>query len=194
MSTEVTRRTAIGIAAGVAGCFVLGGAGKALAGTATPLRPPGAQDEDHFLATCIKCNRCESICPQNCLRTATLEDGILNWRTPVMDFHAGICDFCGKCEVVCPVGSIHDISETSSVIGGAVIEEDRCIAYQGHGCQICVDECPYGAISLNNNGHPVVGLSKCNGCGICEYKCPSNSYLTYSGGSERGINVRSLEA
>ena len=190
MAIELTRRAAIGAAAGFAGCLVLGGASKAIAGENAPLRPPGAQDESHFLATCIKCNRCVEACPQHVLRTATLEDGLLNWRTPVMNFRSGICDFCGECQVACPTLSIHDMSEKTSVIGVAVIDQDRCIAYQGHGCRICVDTCPYGAISLGENERPIVDSSLCNGCGRCEYKCPSNSYLTYAGGTDRGINIR----
>ena len=31
-----------------------------------------------------------------------------NWRTPVMDFHRGLCDFCGRCEQTCLTG----LSET----------------------------------------------------------------------------------
>ena len=189
MKTTMTRRSAVAGCAGAAALFALGGAGSALAGQGDLLRPPGAQDEDRFLATCVKCNRCESMCPQGSLRVAKLEDGLLNWRTPAMDFHRGICDFCGKCQDVCPSGAIVGASEETSCIGVAVVDPERCLAWQQSGCQLCVEACIYGAISLDASGRPVVDKSKCNGCGRCEYKCPSNSYLSYGGGKKRGINV-----
>lgn len=190
MPIEVTRRGAIAGCASIAALLALGGAGKALAGEGSLLRPPGAQDEEHFLATCLKCNRCESVCPQNSLRTAVLEDGLLNWRTPAMDFHRGICDFCGKCLDVCPSGAIGSFDPNTQRIGTAQVDQERCIAYQMSGCRVCVDACIYGAISLDEHGRPQVDASKCNGCGRCENKCPSSSYLSYSGGKTRGINVR----
>ena len=96
---SITRRGVLVGAGAVAGVFAVGGVAYALEGEDRGLlRPPGAQDEAHFRATCLKCNRCETACPQHCLRTGVLEDGLLNWRTPIMDFHRGVCDFCGLCE------------------------------------------------------------------------------------------------
>ena len=39
-----------------------------------------------------------------------------------------------------------------------------------------------------------IDQEKCNGCGICEYRCPSNTYRSFSGGTRRGINVEKVEA
>ena len=107
MDVSISRRGFVAGGCAFASMFAVGGAAYALSGDdPEPLRPPGAQDAAHFAATCLKCNRCESACPQQCLRTGVLEDGILNWRTPIMDFHRGACTFCGACEDVCPAGSI----------------------------------------------------------------------------------------
>ena len=38
-------------------------------------------------------------------------------------------------------------------------------------------------------GRPIVDSTRCNGCGICEYRCPSNTYRSFAGGTQRGINV-----
>lgn len=96
---SITRRGVLVGAGAVAGMFAVGGVAYALEGEDRGLlRPPGAQDEARFRATCLKCNRCETACPQHCLRTGVLEDGVLNWRTPIMDFHRGVCDFCGVCK------------------------------------------------------------------------------------------------
>lgn len=106
-----------------------------------------------------------------------------------MDFHRGACDFCGKCEDVCPAGSILGAHETSSVIGIAEVDQQRCIAWVQGGCEVCVEACPYDALSLDESARPVVNASACNGCGVCENVCPSNTYLSFVGGKERGINV-----
>ena len=158
---SITRRGVLVGAGAVASMLAVGGVAYALEGEDRGLlRPPGAQDEAHFRATCLKCNRCETACPQRCLRTGVLEDGVLNWRTPIMDFHRGACDFCGICEDVCPAGSIAGAHDPAQVIGVAVVDRERCIAWLQGGCQVCVDA------------------------------CPSNSYLAFAGGTDRGINVR----
>ncbi|NLY50698.1 MAG: RnfABCDGE type electron transport complex subunit B [Firmicutes bacterium] len=36
----------------------------------------------------------------------------------------------------------------------------------------CVRACPFGALSLAENGLPVVDAEKCTGCGICVEACP----------------------
>ena len=86
--------------------------------------------------------------------------------------------------------TIAGIDEETNRIGIAEIDEERCIAFQQRGCQVCVDACVYGAITLDAHGRPVVDADACNGCGRCEYLCPSASYLAYSGGRLRGINVK----
>lgn len=191
MEKPITRRALLAGGGAFASMLALGGVAHAAGtGTGELLRPPGAQDASRFTALCLKCNRCESVCPQGCLRTGLLEDGLLSWRTPIMDFHRGACDFCGKCEDVCPTGAILGARDESQVIGFAEVNRERCIAWVQGGCRVCVDACPYGAISIDGSSRPVVDEAKCNGCGACEYACPSNSYLTFAGGTERGINVR----
>lgn len=173
----------------VAASFAVGSAASALDGGATCLRPPSAEDEERFRSLCLKCDRCRSACPQGCVRTGTLEDGLLNWRTPVMDFHRGLCDFCGRCEQTCPTGAIRDVDAKANRIGLAVIDPQRCIAWISGSCRVCVDACPYEALSADASGRPIVDSTRCNGCGICEYRCPSNTYRSFAGGTQRGINV-----
>ena len=39
------------------------------------------------------------------------------------------------------------------------------------GCTLCVKQCEYGAIVMDNN-IPVIDYEKCTGCGKCAEKCP----------------------
>ena len=54
---------------------------------------------------------------------------------------------------------------------------------------MCVEACPYEAITLNQNDRPVIDETLCNGCGACEFACPSATYTSYSGSRRRGVNV-----
>lgn len=186
----ITRRVFAVGAVGAAGMFAIGGAGYALDGGDTLLRPPGGQDEAAFKASCLKCDKCRSICPQNCISVGILEDGLLNYRAPKLDFHKGYCTFCNLCIQVCPTKALAPFDEARDKLGCAVIDEEQCIAYQKGGCQQCVDACAYGAVTLDGSRRPVVDAALCNGCGLCEYVCPSASFRSFSGSRNRGINVQ----
>lgn len=42
------------------------------------------------------------------------------------------------------------------------------------GLGTCVNNCPFGALTLGDNGLPIVNTKKCTGCGKCESVCPKN--------------------
>ena len=167
---DYTRRAFLGFTAATAALAGVGASAIAFAGEGGLLRPPGGQDEGALVAACVKCDRCRSACPTNVVGVAHVEDGLLQARTPVLDFHKGYCDFCGKCQ------------------GVAVVQKDRCIAYF-EGCVECEKACPYEAIALDDVGHPVIDAAKCNGCGVCENVCPALVYRSFAGGSRRGVVV-----
>ena len=189
--SDITRRTLITGGAGAAVLLALGGVSKYAFGSTPLLRPPGGQDESYFIARCIKCDRCRSACPLNCIAVANMNDGLLNARTPKLDYHIGYCDFCNKCIDCCPTGALVSFDSEKEWIAPAVIDTRLCIAYQpeGGGCKKCIDGCPYDAIGTDSHGRPVVIPEKCNGCGYCEFICPSNSYRVFSGIRKRAITV-----
>jgi ferredoxin-type protein NapG len=187
---NLSRRTFLKNTGAICVLFLgMGGVGKAVKGKEL-LHPPGGQDELSFISSCLKCDRCRSICPTSVIGLGNLSNGILNARTPVMDFHLGYCNFCNKCVEVCPTQALKPFDPDTVKIGLAEVKKDICIAWDRGGCTVCVDECPYEAITLDERKHPVVDTHKCNGCGKCEYVCPALKLRSYVGGKVRGIVVK----
>lgn len=46
--------------------------------------------------------------------------------------------------------------------------DERCAK-----CYMCIETCPYSAISVNEEGKLEVDLINCKGCGMCAATCPS---------------------
>ena len=191
--SEVSRRSFVYGAVGIAGLCALGGVATVV-GEDDLLRPPGGQDEAAFLAACLRCDKCRSVCPQSCVWPSALEDGLIAYRMPKIDFHRGYCTFCNACIEVCPTKALGSFDPALNRIGLAVVDRDECIAYRTGGCRVCVDACPYDAIALDGGGRPSVDEGLCNGCGACEYACPSASLGSYTGTGRRGINVTRVDS
>ncbi len=64
------------------------------------------------------------------------------------------------------------------------------------GCGICVEECPFDALSLQSYGKKkisVINIAKCHGCGICASSCPRGaSELIHFNDSEIITQIESL--
>ena len=204
---NVSRRSLIG---GVGSAVVLMGIGAVgLFAEDSICRPPGGQNEDHLMAGCIRCEKCYEVCPRHVITPAHIEHGIVNVRTPTLDFNNAYCDFCAEenngvplCEHVCPTDAlkIPDSTSVSSIkIGTAEIDTYQCLAYRDTGCRFCYDACVkagYNAIELEGNSsgtnpHPVVLTDKCVGCGACQSVCVSLTEGSVAEGStEVAIVVR----
>jgi polyferredoxin len=155
------------------------------------IRPPGAREETEFLARCVKCGACMKVCPTNALQPATLEHGSEALWTPTLVPKAGWCEYnCTLCGQVCPTGAIQKLSQEQKrpvKIGTAMFDKNRCLPYaHATPCIVCEEHCPTptkaiwfeNVVVKDRNGNPVpvmqphVDLALCNGCGICEAKCP----------------------
>ncbi|MGN0078213.1 MAG: 4Fe-4S dicluster domain-containing protein [Coriobacteriales bacterium] len=137
------------------------------------------------MGACLHCERCRSICPTGCVSVARFEDGVFNARTPVLDFTRGYCDFCGKCVEVCPTQSLCPFDSSTEKLGCAVLRRELCV-----NCAKCKGCCPYGALGWDDEAQiPVIDPVRCNGCGLCEYICPSASYGTAGNAHRRAIAV-----
>ncbi len=99
------------------------------------LRPPGALEEDLFLASCIKCGQCLQVCPPQIIMLAKIDQGF-GLGTPYIVPREGACILCKglPCVLACPTGSLnHDISEGSEAeMGLAVISKpETCLSIKG---------------------------------------------------------------
>lgn len=151
------------------------------------IRPPGALDEDDFLASCTRCGLCVRSCPFDILSLAKLEDkGTVG--TPFFTARNGPCEMCEDipCVPACPTGALdHSLTNIRDARMGlaVVIDQEACIAFQGLRCEVCFNVCPIrgDAITLDyqhnqrSDKHalfiPVVHSDMCTGCGLCERAC-----------------------
>jgi MauM/NapG family ferredoxin protein len=149
----------------------------------TLLRPPGALNEQQFVARCVGCGTCIAICPTNGLAPLISAHRLGSLFTPRLVPQVGPClPDCNACGEACPTGAIARVPakrKKTIHIGLAVIDRTRCLPWSGGGrCVICLDACPpdYDAIELQQTDRgefrPYVKERLCTGCGICEYKCP----------------------
>ena len=157
MGPVVSRRSLLAGAAGAAMLLGLGGGARYAWAVSEHelLRPPGGQDAERLTSLCIHCDRCRQACPMGAIESCSIEDGLLNVRTPKVNFRqsavqrtlgtneyheatTGYCNFCDpdgtgcatkKCIAACPTGALAAFDETCESIGKAVIDPVFCINY-----------------------------------------------------------------
>jgi MauM/NapG family ferredoxin protein len=154
----------------------------------TPIRPPGIM-QGSFLARCVRCGACYKICPTNAIQPAPFMDE--SYGSPELILRIGYCDYsCNSCGLVCPTQAIPVLPlevKRKTVIGKAIINTNKCIAWAQHqDCIVCEEMCPIPQKAiylkeetfLSRDGAnirvklPFVDRELCIGCGICENKCP----------------------
>ncbi len=142
------------------------------------LRPPGALDEEGFLAACIRCGQCIVACPYETLLHD--DDGRLADRgTPFLIPRRTPCSLCKdydslKCIDACPTGALEDPGDMESIrMGLAVIDPETCLAFNGVVCRACWHKCPFPnqAIRFDSMLRPVIVEDACIGCGLCDKAC-----------------------
>ncbi|MBI4863904.1 MAG: 4Fe-4S dicluster domain-containing protein [Candidatus Riflebacteria bacterium] len=143
------------------------------------LRPPGALPGPLFLQRCIRCGQCQSACPTGIIVPACLQAGRDGMLTPILDFSRGVCpQKCSACQKVCPTGALATQSADERRvcrIGFARASPDLCVRPGGKLCRLCLESCPFNAITVGVPGHPSlpkVEPGLCTGCGVCENVCP----------------------
>lgn len=147
--------------------------------------PPGSISLEHFNSSCTACHLCISACPTHVLQPSYTDYGLIGFMQPVMDNHAGFCNFdCVKCGEVCPTNAIQLLKledKRLTQIGKAQFVKKNCIVEtEGTDCGACSEHCPTKAVHMvsykNNLVIPEVNENICIGCGACEYACPTAPY------------------
>lgn len=136
---EARRRflRSLGLAGGVVVASLLGFA-PVLRQWYPRLRPPGALEEQEFLAACIKCGQCVQVCPVEAIKLADITEGF-GVGVPYVDARAQACDFsCDglQCVLACPTGALtHEINYPHEVAMGfaRVALPGKCLAMRGQG-------------------------------------------------------------
>jgi ferredoxin-type protein NapG len=99
------------------------------------LRPPGALDEDTFLASCIKCGQCLQVCPPQVIDLANISQGF-GVGTPHITPREGGCILCAglPCVLACPTGALdHQLSVGKDAEMGlaVIIHPKTCLSISG---------------------------------------------------------------
>jgi ferredoxin len=122
------------------------------------IRPPGALDEERFLARCLRCGQCMRICPANIIQPALLEAGIQGLWTPAINYRisrSGCLPNCIACGQVCPTAAIRPLSLEEKQgagefaaqgpirMGTAFVDRGRCLPWaMDRPCLVCHELCP----------------------------------------------------
>jgi MauM/NapG family ferredoxin protein len=136
------------------------------------LRPPGAVDEESFLAGCTRCKQCIEVCPHDAITLAPdrMREAAL---TPMIDPDRQPCMMCEDfpCITTCEPGVLTQL--VPKMMGTAKVTEHLCLAHHSTTCTVCSERCPVEAAISVSDGKPTVNETVCTGCGVCRYVCPA---------------------
>ena len=152
------------------------------------LRPPGAVDEEAFIAGCIRCGICVDVCRNhqtNVLKTMTLADGFYSAGLPRFAASESYCERCLECNIVCPTNVLKPVSSEKLGIGTSTVDLEKCLLAFGRYCDRCFHICELDAIvplekfELENAkgfknmkvSYPSINEDICDGCSACAHLC-----------------------
>lgn len=72
-----------------------------------------------------------------------------------------------------PKGAVSTKSSMKYETGDWGIQKPKFDHSKCNKCTLCHFFCPEGAITVNENGYPVVDERHCKGCGVCAEECPA---------------------
>ena len=96
------------------------------------IRPPGSLKEKEFLASCIRCYRCQDACDVGAIQFFNEAEGKL-FHTPYIDPSVKACNLCMKCTKHCPTNAITPLEPASRAkVKMAMVElkKDLCLSHK----------------------------------------------------------------
>ena len=131
------------------------------------IRPPYYADSNAFATECQNCEgQCASLCQEQIIKIA--ED-----KTPYLDFSQRGCTYCDECAVGCP-SEVLLVENKHLITASIVINEQKCLSWQGVMCFSCKDPCYEDAIDFKAMFMPSIN-EKCTNCGFCIGRCPADA-------------------
>ena len=119
---------------------------------------------------CTGCRLCETVC-------SLYNEGVINpelarikmirweWDGLQIPTLCQQCDFAA-CVAVCPKNAIYRDKE----LGCLKLDYNKCI-----GCKLCIQYCPFGAISYNFEENRVIKCELCGGDPMCVKYCETKA-------------------
>jgi ferredoxin-type protein NapF len=136
------------------------------------VRPPYGLNESLFQSECVTCE--SKACVASCEEKIIVLD---EKGVPTLGFSVNGCTFCEACAEVCEadVLSIERSGGAEWINARFRIQVEGCMAHNGVICFSCKEPCMEDAILFNGMFNPVIDEDKCNGCGFCLGRCPTQA-------------------
>jgi ferredoxin-type protein NapF len=131
------------------------------------LRPPYYSDADAFAT---ECQECEGVCASLCQEQIIV---IQDDKTPVLNLSERGCTYCDECAIGCPKDVLM-VESKELIQASIVINESKCLSWQGVMCFSCKDPCFEDAIDFKAMFMPKIN-EKCTNCGFCIGRCPADA-------------------
>ena len=131
------------------------------------VRPPYYRDLDAFATECQECEgECASLCQEQII---VIRDD----KTPELVFDKRGCTYCDECAAACP-SDVLLVENRRMIEASIVINQERCLSWQGVMCFSCKDPCLEDAIDFKAMFMPQIN-EKCTSCGFCIGRCPADA-------------------
>ncbi len=131
------------------------------------LRPPYYEDEDAFATGCRTCDgACAALCQEQIIVIGAD-------KTPRLDFTDRGCTYCDACAEGCPE-DVLSVDRRRLIDAVVVIDQARCLSWQGVMCFSCKEPCMDDAIDFKAMFMPEIN-DKCTSCGFCIGRCPADA-------------------